>query len=75
MKTRGSDAIDRVLATVNHQEIADKLGVTRACLYTWRRGRGTPNRNNRLALERLFGILPTDWFVPLDEASASLEGA
>jgi len=75
MKTEGSEAIARHLATIDHQETADKLGVTRACLYTWRRGRGTPNRNNRLALEKLFGIPATDWFVPLDDASSSLDGA
>jgi hypothetical protein len=66
MNTHGSRTLAEVLKTVDHQETADKLGVTRACLYTWRRGRGTPNRNNRMALERLFGIPPTHWFIPVD---------
>jgi transcriptional regulator with XRE-family HTH domain len=70
MKTRGSDAIDRMLATVDHQATADRLGVTRASLYTWRRGRGTPNENNRTALEKLFSIAQIDWFVPFEISRA-----
>jgi hypothetical protein len=73
MNTTGSHALAESLKVVDHQATADRLGVTRACLYTWRRGRGTPNRNNREALERLFGIPPIHWFVPVD-APAITEG-
>jgi hypothetical protein len=68
MNTKGSDALAQKLKTVDHQDAADKLGVTRACLYTWRRGRGTPRTSNRVAMERLLGIPRLDWFVPVEVA-------
>jgi hypothetical protein len=75
MKTKGSETLAHALTNIDHQQAADMLGVTRACLYTWRRGRGTPNVNNRAALEKLFAIPPIHWFVSLDATTFTREGA
>jgi hypothetical protein len=44
-------------------EIAHKLGVTPAALSGWTRGRYTPRQRHLLMIQKLSGILRSDWFL------------
>lgn len=54
----------RVAARMTQEQAAEKLGTTAATLCRWERGTATPKVTTFFRLCELYGVSPSDIFVP-----------
>lgn len=54
----------RVAAKMTQKEVADKLGASVASVCHWERGQRIPKMTTFLRLCELYGVNPSDFFVP-----------
>ena len=48
--------IARIMAGLNQQEAAEKIGTSQAMVWAWEKGRNTPRVRSRKAIARAYGV-------------------